>query len=64
MKKNRGIVSWNVCYNFKFGACEKEMLRHVRPPKDHEKDGEGFSVDELKQNLCSMFAAAAMNNMF
>ena len=35
---NHGITLKEAKFNFsKFGACEKEMLCHVRPPRDDEK---------------------------
>lgn len=35
---NRGMTLKQAKSNYlKFGACEKEMLCHVRPPKDDEK---------------------------
>ena len=36
---NHGITLKEAKSNFsKFGACEKEMLCHVRPPRDDEKE--------------------------
>lgn len=36
---NHGITLKETKSNFlQFGACEKEMLCHVRPPKDDEKE--------------------------
>ena len=36
---NHGITLKEAKSNFsKFGACEKEMLCYVRPPRDDEKD--------------------------
>ncbi len=36
---NHGITLKEAKFNFlQFGACEKEMLCHVRPPRDNEKE--------------------------
>ncbi len=36
---NHGITLTEAKFNFlQFGACEKEMLSYVRPPRDYEKD--------------------------